>query len=166
MLPFQRRQWQPTPVLLPGKSHGCRSLVGYSPWDCKQSDMTEQLLSSLDTITINKRKKKKKVLGRPPSTGYCKSSTVKHNQVFQRIRFVYLPSHWRGVSRLPSHVEAKEVLPENKLRKTPSLCTSLVCYTSEDPKKGAGTLGRRPPYFATIAQVTPPLSPGLEASRD
>ena len=27
-----RRQWQPTPVLLPGKSHGQRSLVGYSPW--------------------------------------------------------------------------------------------------------------------------------------
>jgi len=28
-----RRQWQPTPVLLPGKSHGWRSLVGCSPWD-------------------------------------------------------------------------------------------------------------------------------------
>ena len=28
----QRRQWQPTPVLLPGKSHGQRSLVGCSPW--------------------------------------------------------------------------------------------------------------------------------------
>ena len=29
---FQRRRWQPTPVLLPGKSHGRRSLLGYSPW--------------------------------------------------------------------------------------------------------------------------------------
>ena len=38
-----RRQWQPTPVLLPGKSHGWRSLVGYSPWGCKESDMTERL---------------------------------------------------------------------------------------------------------------------------
>ena len=38
----RRRQWQPTPELLPGKSHGQRSLVGYSPWDCKESDMTEQ----------------------------------------------------------------------------------------------------------------------------
>ena len=37
------RQWQPTPVLLPGKSHGWRSLVGYSPWGRKESDMTEQL---------------------------------------------------------------------------------------------------------------------------
>jgi len=33
---------QPTPVFLPGKFHGQRSLVGYSPWDCKESD-TEQL---------------------------------------------------------------------------------------------------------------------------
>ena len=31
-LPFRRRQWHPTPVLLPGKSHGRRSLVGCSPW--------------------------------------------------------------------------------------------------------------------------------------
>ena len=38
-----RRQWHPTPVLLPGKSHGRRSLVGWSPWGCKESDMTEQL---------------------------------------------------------------------------------------------------------------------------
>ena len=39
----QRRQWHPTPVLLPGESHGQRSLVGYSPWGHKDSDTTEQL---------------------------------------------------------------------------------------------------------------------------
>ena len=33
-----RRKWQPTPVFLPGKSHGQRSLMGYNPWDCKESD--------------------------------------------------------------------------------------------------------------------------------
>ena len=38
-----RRQWQPTPVLLSGKSHGQRSLVGCSPWGPKESDMTERL---------------------------------------------------------------------------------------------------------------------------
>ena len=38
-----RRKWQSTPELLPGKSHGQRSLVGYSPWGHKESDMTEQL---------------------------------------------------------------------------------------------------------------------------
>jgi len=39
----QRRQWQPTPVFLPGKSHGQRSLVGCSPWGYKELDMTERL---------------------------------------------------------------------------------------------------------------------------
>ena len=38
-----RRQWQPTPVLLPGKSHGRRSLVGCSPWGRKGLDMTVRL---------------------------------------------------------------------------------------------------------------------------
>ena len=38
----QRRRWHPTPVLLPGQSHGQRSLVGYSPWDPKESDTTER----------------------------------------------------------------------------------------------------------------------------
>ena len=36
-----RRDWQPTPVFLPGESHGQRSLVGYSPWGHKASDRTE-----------------------------------------------------------------------------------------------------------------------------
>jgi len=35
-----RKEWQPTPVFLPGKSHGQRSLTGYSPWGCKGSDRT------------------------------------------------------------------------------------------------------------------------------
>ena len=39
-----RRKWHPTPVLLPGESHGQRSLAGYSPWDRKELDMTEGLL--------------------------------------------------------------------------------------------------------------------------
>ena len=35
------REWQPTPVFLPGESHGQRSLAGYSPWGHKELDMTE-----------------------------------------------------------------------------------------------------------------------------
>ena len=38
-----RRKWQPTPVSLPGKSHGQKSLVGYSARGCKELDTTEQL---------------------------------------------------------------------------------------------------------------------------
>ena len=40
---FWGRKWQPTPVLLPGKSHGQRSLVGYRPCGRNESDTTEQL---------------------------------------------------------------------------------------------------------------------------
>ena len=40
---IQRSWWHPTPVLLPGKSHGQRSLVGCSPWGHKKSDTTEWL---------------------------------------------------------------------------------------------------------------------------
>ena len=36
-----RRAWQPTPVVLPGESHGQRSLAGYSPWGCKELNTTE-----------------------------------------------------------------------------------------------------------------------------
>ena len=39
----RRRQWHPTPVLLPGKSHGWRSLMGCSPWGREESDTTERL---------------------------------------------------------------------------------------------------------------------------
>ena len=45
-----RRNSQSTLVLLPEKSHGQRSLVGYSPWGCKESDMTERLLSLNDHL--------------------------------------------------------------------------------------------------------------------
>ena len=38
-----RKEWQPAPVFLPRESHGQRSLVGYSPWVCKESDMTEHV---------------------------------------------------------------------------------------------------------------------------
>ena len=38
-----RREWPPTPVILPGESYGQRGLAGYSPWGHKESDVTEQL---------------------------------------------------------------------------------------------------------------------------
>ena len=40
---WRRRRWHPTPVLLPGESHGWRILVGCNPWGRKESDITEQL---------------------------------------------------------------------------------------------------------------------------
>ena len=51
----QRRQWHPTPVLLPGKSHGWRSLVGCSPWGCQESDTTERLHFDFSLSCIGER---------------------------------------------------------------------------------------------------------------
>ena len=45
-------KWQPTLVFFPGKSHGQRILVGYSPWGCKESDTTEQLSTQALTRSI------------------------------------------------------------------------------------------------------------------
>ena len=42
LLPW-RREWQPTPIFLPGKFHGQRSLAGYNSWGCQESDMSEWL---------------------------------------------------------------------------------------------------------------------------
>ena len=49
-----RRAWQPTPVFVPGKFHGQRSPVSYSPWGCKESEMTEQLTLSLSRSYYSK----------------------------------------------------------------------------------------------------------------
>ena len=38
-----RRKWLPSPVFLPGEFHGQRSLVGYSPWNCKELDVTDRV---------------------------------------------------------------------------------------------------------------------------
>ena len=46
-----RRKWQPAPVFLPGKFHGERSLMGYSPWGHEESDTTEQAHYVLCTET-------------------------------------------------------------------------------------------------------------------
>ena len=47
-----KRKWQLTPVILPGGFHGQRSLVGYSPWGCKGSDMTEWLKLSQHIVDL------------------------------------------------------------------------------------------------------------------
>ena len=44
------KEWQSTPVFLPGKSHGWRSLIGYSPWGRKESDATERLRFTNSTV--------------------------------------------------------------------------------------------------------------------
>ena len=47
-----RRKWQPTPVFLPGKCHGQRSLAGYNPWGCKELDTTEWLNNNKPALSF------------------------------------------------------------------------------------------------------------------
>ena len=49
-----RREWQPTPLFLPGKSNGWRSLVGPNSWGHKESDMTERAHTHTHTHTHHK----------------------------------------------------------------------------------------------------------------
>ena len=49
-----RREWHPTPVLLPGKSHGRGSLVGCSPWDREESDTTERVHFHFSLFALEK----------------------------------------------------------------------------------------------------------------
>ena len=50
--PGGRRAWQSTPVLLPTESHGQRTLVHYSPWGHKESDLTEQLITAQVALVV------------------------------------------------------------------------------------------------------------------
>ena len=46
------KEWQPTPVFLPGEFHGQRSVAGYSPWDCQKLDTTERLTLKAEKHSI------------------------------------------------------------------------------------------------------------------
>ena len=50
-----RKKWQPTPVFLPGKSHGRQSLVGHCPWGRKESDTTERREEDQSSNLADKR---------------------------------------------------------------------------------------------------------------
>ena len=65
-----RRQWQPTLVLLPGKFHGLRSLVGYSPWGRKEPDTTERLHFHFSSYVLE--------LLLPVLGLFCVSSSLSH----------------------------------------------------------------------------------------
>ena len=57
------QKWHPTPVLLPGESHGGRSLVGYSPWGRKELDTTERLHLTTQTAFLGGSVVKNPVVG-------------------------------------------------------------------------------------------------------
>ena len=83
-----RRAWKPTPVFLPGESHGQRSLVGYSPWGQKEPGMTEvaqhtRIHSELHSTTDSEQKM---ACSPPPQPSACLTDllrgTHRQNQLF------------------------------------------------------------------------------------
>ena len=63
-----KRSWQPIPVFLPGEeSHGQRSLVGYSPWGCKELDITERLTQNSNNILYLKHRCEDCIIGKGQS---------------------------------------------------------------------------------------------------
>ena len=110
-----RRKWQSTPVLLPGKSHGQRSLVGYSPCCHKESDMTEQLHFHFR----NRKVHLVKAMVFPIVMYRCESWTIRKAE-HQRIDAFELWC-WRRLLRVPwtagrsKQSILKEISPENSL---------------------------------------------------
>ena len=80
-----RKKWQPIPVFLPGKSHGQKSQVGYSPWGLKESDMTEWL----NNTNSNYRRR----LPRPEDQTWTKVDAIKYNKFLHTDTSNYLLNH-------------------------------------------------------------------------
>ena len=79
MIPW-RRKWQPTPVFLPGKPHGQRSLAAYSPWGCKELDTTEWLSCDTRKVCV-----------------YIHTHTHTHTRIFwalKKRKFCHLQTKW------------------------------------------------------------------------
>ena len=115
--PLLEKEWQPAPVFLPGKSHGQRSLAGYSPLDRKDSDMTERLTHTpyswvLHTLSHIVNQQILKILPRkslpnpisPSSSLPCSSSRL--HCLFpwllqkKKKHLFWVFPHWRSLSTL------------------------------------------------------------------
>ena len=96
---FWRRQWQPTPVLLPGKSHGRRSLVGCSPWGRWESDTTERLHFHFSLSCIgeeNGNPLQCSCLENPRDQGAWWAAVYGVAQSWTRLKWLSLASHYLG----------------------------------------------------------------------
>ena len=110
-----RREWLPTPVCLPGKFHGQRSLAGYSSWSCKKLDSTERPThkeSSRDKYTIHL------ILPLPMF-----SSHIMHSSLTPNYQLIYLYVHIiifsRWLSSKESACNAGDTVSIPGLRRSP-----------------------------------------------
>ena len=68
---FTCRKWQPTPALVPGKFHGWRNLVGYSPWGDNELDTTKQLRFHMAIYKKAQKDEKREREGGSQSSAFC-----------------------------------------------------------------------------------------------
>ena len=106
----QRRKRQPTPVFLPGKSHGQRSPEGYSPWGRKESDTTEATQHTL--------KRRKKVLAQVQSEVQQRRSITALFSDFAQIEHLFLLYGRAGLRSPPSSSQKTFITEELSLRVT------------------------------------------------
>ena len=100
----RRRQWQPTPVLLPGKSHRQRGLVGCSPWDHQESNTTDRLPFHFSLSCIGERNGNPLqcfFLENPRDRGACWAAVYRVAQ--SRTRLKRLSSSSTSSSRIKKH---------------------------------------------------------------
>ena len=105
-----RRKWQPTPVCLPGKFHGQRSLVGYSPWGPKDSDTTEH--------THTHTAPEPSYLWKAPSSLQCRDPSDISQSMSQIYRHFFCAKH--GVNNIKSLLLRNPVSVITKKEWTPS----------------------------------------------
>ena len=101
---WRRRQWHPTPVLLPGKSHGQRSLVGCSPWGLEESDMTERLHFHFSLSCIGEGN------GNPPLQCSCLEIPRDGGAWWAAVYGV--AQSWTGLKRLSSSSSSSVYVPQ------------------------------------------------------
>ena len=93
------RKWQPTPALLSGESHGQRSLVGYRPWDHKESDTTEHsswvLMPLLNWSAKNSRITEEKIKG-PQNPSFASRTRHVQSPSFQSAGLTYKPDAFQN----------------------------------------------------------------------
>ena len=127
-----RQKWQSTPALLPGKSHGWRSLIGYSPWGHKESDTTEWLLQCVYKSHLSPKGFAEDGLSHLMSG---EGSTVPFPWM-RTLRISHWSSHKAGrrlqISHLPTHIHT---CPPERIRTPPITSPHTPRGTRKQPAR-------------------------------
>ena len=134
-----RRKWQPTPVFLPQKSHGQRSLVGYSRWGHKESDMTEHTCMVILILAH-------------PTPGAAPTSSI--------VRESLLPTLYQRPLHNQSDSLGKQGVPKNCSPPRTACLLKAVCLmrTPGPPPRKSSYMAPNPQKWARYPQGAPGLN--------